>query len=134
MRPGTGSRAGEHGEEVRFLVALARYLLKRWRRLELGLPGEPFRIFASVSAGRIRRLNRKKCDDSHGRLCGRRRDHWLPARVFPRSVSRRQVATPTDYLKEFRRRSSLRFVQQRRRCPLNVCLFVFALTLHVKSK
>ncbi|KAL0105871.1 hypothetical protein PUN28_015946 [Cardiocondyla obscurior] len=30
----------------------------------------------------------------------------------------------TDYLSEFRGRSALRFVQQRRRCPLlNVCLF-----------
>lgn len=49
-------------------------------------------------------------------------------------MSGRQVATPTDYLKEFRRGSSLRFVEQRRRCPLNVCLFSPSTTLHVKRK
>lgn len=36
----------------------------------------------------------------------------------------------TDYLSEFRGRSVLRFVQQRRRCPLlNVCLFRFPFTV-----
>lgn len=86
-------------------------IIPKWRRL----------------VGKIRRLNGKKNYKRQGttgrRLCSNRRDHWLPARVFPRSMSRRQVATPTDYLKEFRRGSSLRFVEQRRRCPLNVCLF-----------
>lgn len=79
-----------------------------------------------ASSGQIQRLNGKKLQrqaTTGRRLCSNRRDHWLPARVFPRSMSRRQVATPTDYLKEFRRGSSLRFVEQRRRCPLNVCLF-----------
>lgn len=86
-------------------------IIPKWRRL----------------VGKIRRLNGKKNYKRQAttgrRLCSNRRDHWLPARVFPRSMSRRQVATPTDYLKEFRRGSSLRFVEQRRRCPLNVCLF-----------
>lgn len=58
--------------------------------------------------------------------------------VFLVSLSHHQVATPTDYLNEFRGRSVLRFVQQR--CPLsNVCLFRFpcsvactTLPLHVK--
>lgn len=36
----------------------------------------------------------------------------------------------TDYLSEFRGRSVLRFVEQRRRCPLlNVCLLRFPFTV-----
>ncbi|KAK1120280.1 hypothetical protein K0M31_012640 [Melipona bicolor] len=41
--------------------------------------------------GEIRRLDGKNFDEKQtGKLCSSRRDHWLPARVFPRSMSRRQ--------------------------------------------
>lgn len=87
----------------------------------------PFSLL-SCSPFWIRRLNakkKKKTQDDISTIAGialASGQTW----VFLVSLSRHQVATLTDYLNEFRGRSVLRFVQQRKRCPLlNVCLFRF---------